>query len=85
MPTIRQLMRLFRSLSEKDLASAEQIAKQITLYEEKKGHFSAAQSLRAALHSNGTNGHRGAEAISVFLPMEISWRLLYREGTPQLG
>jgi SpoVK/Ycf46/Vps4 family AAA+-type ATPase len=64
MPTIRELARLFRSLSEKDLASAEQIAKQITSSEEKKGHFSAAQSLRSALHSNGLNGHQTVEPIS---------------------
>jgi SpoVK/Ycf46/Vps4 family AAA+-type ATPase len=64
MPTIRQLSRLFQALSGKDLDSADQIAKQIASFEEKKGHHSAAQLLRASLHSNGIRGHRALEPIS---------------------
>jgi len=67
MPTIRQLATLFRALSIKDLESAEQIAKQIALFEEKKGHHSAAQLLRGSLHSNGIRGHRAPEPISGIL------------------
>jgi SpoVK/Ycf46/Vps4 family AAA+-type ATPase len=64
MPTIRQLTKLFRAVSERDFESAEQIAKQITIFEEKKGHHSAAQQLRGSLHSNGIRGHRAPESIS---------------------
>jgi SpoVK/Ycf46/Vps4 family AAA+-type ATPase len=64
MPTARQLARLFQAISERDIASAEQIAKQIAGVEEKKGHHSAAQLLRGSLHPNGIRGHRAAEPIS---------------------
>lgn len=67
MPTIRQLSKLFQALSEKDLDSADLIAKQIATFEEKKGHHSAAQLLRASLHSNGIKGHRAPEPISGIL------------------
>jgi AAA+ superfamily predicted ATPase len=67
MPTIRQLARLFHAVSESDLASAEQIAKQIVSIEEKRGHHSAAQLLRGSLHSNGIKGHRALEPISGIL------------------
>jgi MoxR-like ATPase len=64
MPTIRQLAKLFQAVSGRDLESAEQIAKQIASFEEKKGHHSAAQLLRGSLHSNGIRGHRAPEPIS---------------------
>jgi SpoVK/Ycf46/Vps4 family AAA+-type ATPase len=64
MPTIRQLARLFQAVSERNLESAEQIAKQIASVEEKKGHHSAAHLLRGSLHSNGIKGHRAPEPIS---------------------
>jgi SpoVK/Ycf46/Vps4 family AAA+-type ATPase len=64
MPTIRQLARLFRAVSERDLESAEQIAKQIATFEENKGHHSAAQLLRGSLHTNGMRGHRAIEQVS---------------------
>jgi SpoVK/Ycf46/Vps4 family AAA+-type ATPase len=67
MPTIRQLARLFQALSAKDLGSAEQIAKQIASFEEKKGHRSAAQLLKGSLQSNGIKGHRAPEPISGIL------------------
>ncbi len=67
MPTIRQLAKLFHAVSEKDLQSAEQIAKQIASFEEKKGHHSAAQLLRGSLQSNGIKGHRAIEPISGIL------------------
>ncbi len=67
MPTIRQLAKLFQAVSERDLGSAEQIAKQIASFEEKKGHHSAAQLLRGSLHSNGIRGHRAPESISGIL------------------
>jgi SpoVK/Ycf46/Vps4 family AAA+-type ATPase len=67
MPTIRQLAKLFQAVSEKDLQSAEQIAKQIASFEEKKGHHSAAQLLRGSLQSNGIRGHRAIEPISGIL------------------
>jgi SpoVK/Ycf46/Vps4 family AAA+-type ATPase len=67
MPTIRQLSRLFQALAERDLPSAEQIAKQIASFEEKKGHHSAAQALRGSLHSNGIRGHRAPEPLSGIL------------------
>ena len=67
MPTIRQLATLFKALSGKDLESAEQIAKQIASFEEKKGHHSAAQLLRGSLHPNGIKGHRAHEPISGIL------------------
>jgi SpoVK/Ycf46/Vps4 family AAA+-type ATPase len=64
MPTIRQLAKLFQAVSGRDLESAEQIAKQIASFEEKKGHHSAAQLLRGSLRSNGMRGHRAPEPIS---------------------
>jgi SpoVK/Ycf46/Vps4 family AAA+-type ATPase len=64
MPTIRQLAKLFQAVSGRDLQSAEQIARQITSVEEKKGHHSAAQLLRGSLQSNGIRGHRAPEQIS---------------------
>jgi SpoVK/Ycf46/Vps4 family AAA+-type ATPase len=67
MPTIRHLAKLFQAVSEKDLPSAEQIAKQIASFEEKKGHHSAAQLLRGSLQSNGIKGHRAIEPISGIL------------------
>lgn len=67
MPTIRQLARLFQAVSGRDLESAEQIAKQMASFEEKKGHHSAAQLLRGSLHSNGMKGHRAVEQISGLL------------------
>jgi SpoVK/Ycf46/Vps4 family AAA+-type ATPase len=67
MPTVRQLARLFQAVSDRDLASAEHIAKQIASFEEKKGHHSAAQLLRGSLHGNGIRGHRAPEPISAVL------------------
>jgi SpoVK/Ycf46/Vps4 family AAA+-type ATPase len=67
MPTIRQLAKLFHAVSAQDLRSAEQIAKQIANFEEKRGHHSAAQLLRGSLQSNGIKGHRAIEPISGIL------------------
>ncbi len=67
MPTIRQLARLFQAVSGRDLESAEEIAKQIASFEEKKGHHSAAQLLRGSLRSNGIRGHRATEHVSGIL------------------
>ncbi|MGO8817867.1 MAG: AAA family ATPase [Terriglobia bacterium] len=67
MPTVRQLARLFQALSTKDLEFAERIASQIASDEEKKGHRSAGQLLRASLQSNGIRGHRTPEPISGLL------------------
>jgi len=67
MPTIRQLTKLFQAVSQGDLQSAEQTAKQIAVSEEKKGHHSAAQLLRSSLQSNGIKGHRASESISGIL------------------
>jgi SpoVK/Ycf46/Vps4 family AAA+-type ATPase len=64
MPPIRQLAKLFQALSEKDLVSAKEIADEIASSEEKKGHPSAAQMLRGALHSKGIRGNRPTEPIS---------------------
>jgi len=63
MPTIRQLAKLFQAVSGRDLQSADQIAKQIAIFEEKKGHHSAAQLLRGSLQPNGIKGHRVPEPI----------------------
>jgi SpoVK/Ycf46/Vps4 family AAA+-type ATPase len=67
MSTVRQLAKLFQAVSGRDLQSAEQIAKQIASFEEKKGHHSAAQLLRGSLQSNGIRGHRATEPISGIL------------------
>lgn len=64
MPTVRQLAKLFQAVSQGDLRSAEQTAKQIAISEEKKGHHSAAQLLKGSLQSNGMRGHRASEPIS---------------------
>lgn len=64
MPPIRQLARLFQAIAEKNLGSAQLIAAEIADTEEKKGHTSAAQTLRGALHSNGIKRDRLAEPIS---------------------
>jgi SpoVK/Ycf46/Vps4 family AAA+-type ATPase len=54
MPTIDQLSRLFKALSNGDSHGAEQIAIQIASDEEKKGHRTAAQLLKGSLVPNGT-------------------------------
>jgi SpoVK/Ycf46/Vps4 family AAA+-type ATPase len=64
MPPIRQLAKLFQALSHRDLESAQQLAAEIAEAEEKKGHPSAAQTLRGALHSNGIRKSRPIEPIS---------------------
>jgi SpoVK/Ycf46/Vps4 family AAA+-type ATPase len=64
MPPIRQLARLFQALSHRDLESAQQLATEIANAEEKKGHPSAAQTLRGALHSNGIRKSRPVEPLS---------------------
>jgi SpoVK/Ycf46/Vps4 family AAA+-type ATPase len=67
MPTTRQLAKLFQAVSGRDLESAEQIARQIASFEERKGHHSAAQLLRGSLHSNGARGDRAVEQITGIL------------------
>lgn len=67
MPSIRQLAKLFKALSEKDLESAQEIAGEIASSEEKKGHPSAAQMLRGALHSNGLRRNRPIETATSLL------------------
>ncbi len=64
MPPIRQLARLFQALSHRDLETAQQLAAEIADTEERKGHPSAAQTLRGALHSNGFKKNRSAEPIA---------------------
>lgn len=64
MPPIRQLARLFQALSRRDLEAAKRLAAEIAEMEEKKGHPSAAQALRGALHSNEISGNRPAEPIA---------------------
>jgi len=64
MPPIRQLAKLFQALSHQDLEAAKQFAAGIADAEEKKGHGSAAQALRGALHSNGFRKSRPAEPIT---------------------
>ena len=67
MPTTRQLAKLFQAVSGRDLESAEQIARQIASFEERKGHHSAAQLLRGSLHSNGVRGDRAVKQIAGIL------------------
>src|SRR5262249_32821253 len=64
MPRTRTLAKLFQALAAKDLSTAEQIATEIATAEKHRGHHSAAQLLKAALHSNGINGHRVPEAAT---------------------
>lgn len=67
MPNIRQLAKLFQAVSQRDFESAEQVAKHITSFEEKKGHHGAAQILNNSLRANGIRGHRAPEPISGIL------------------
>jgi SpoVK/Ycf46/Vps4 family AAA+-type ATPase len=53
MPTIDQLSKLFKALAHKDLDTAEQLAAAIAADEERKGHRTAAQSLKGSLSTNG--------------------------------
>lgn len=64
MPPIRQLAKLFQAVSHRDIDAAQQLAAEIADAEEKKGHSSAAQTLRGALHSNGMRKNRAAESIT---------------------
>lgn len=64
MPPVRQLARLFQAVSRRDLEAAQQLAAEIADAEEKKGHPSAAQTLRGALYSNGLRKNRPAEPIT---------------------
>jgi SpoVK/Ycf46/Vps4 family AAA+-type ATPase len=54
MPTIDQLSRLFKAVSNGDLHGAEHVAIEIASNEEKKGHRTAAQLLKGSLVANGT-------------------------------
>src|SRR6185437_1854841 len=67
MPPIRQLASLFQAVSERDIESAQKIAREIAALEERKGHRFAAQLLRGSLQSNGFKGHRLPEPISGIL------------------
>jgi len=71
MPPIRQLARLFQAVSHRDLEAAQQLAAEIADAEEKKGHPSAAQTLRGALHSNGLRKN-GTLANGNFLEVALS-------------
>jgi SpoVK/Ycf46/Vps4 family AAA+-type ATPase len=80
MPTVRQLARLFRSLAEGDLSPAKQIADEIIAAETKKGHHSAAQVLKSALHAKQIRYSRAVDAVagtgsdSAFLELALSLR-----------
>ena len=60
MPTTRNLIELFRAIASEDVPTASAIASQICQVEEKKGHKSAARSLRGALLRNDTSRHANA-------------------------
>src|SRR5665213_2186910 len=53
MPSIDKVSRLFKALAHDDVAGAKDVASQIAAVEEKKGHFTAARTLRGSL-ANGT-------------------------------
>jgi SpoVK/Ycf46/Vps4 family AAA+-type ATPase len=67
MPQVRQLARLFRALSDGNLEAASLVATEIADQEEKKGHPSAAQMLKGALHTNGMRKARPIEPLSGIL------------------
>ena len=59
MAPVGQLARLFKAISTGDLASAQEIASEITASEERLGHHSAAQMLRGTLRPNQTRASNG--------------------------
>jgi SpoVK/Ycf46/Vps4 family AAA+-type ATPase len=80
MPTVDQLSKLFRALTNRDYRSAEGIATEIAIEEEKKCHRIAAQLLKGSLVSNGTKtvleeqNQRTTNGTSVLLTSALSSR-----------
>jgi SpoVK/Ycf46/Vps4 family AAA+-type ATPase len=60
MPTTRKLAELFRAIAAEDITTAATIASQVCQIEERKGHRTAARTLRGALHANGSGSDPGA-------------------------
>lgn len=63
MPKVRELSKLFQAVSQSDFSTAEEIAKQMAILEEKKGHYSAAELLRGSLNRTGIKGHRASDPV----------------------
>lgn len=62
MPTTQELRDLFRAIAAHDLDQAANLAERICAAEEKKGHRSAARTLRSVLHRNG-NANRSVTGL----------------------
>ena len=60
MAQVVQLAKLFRAIAAGDLVSAQEVASDITVSEERVGHHGAAQMLRGSLRPNQTKGSNGA-------------------------
>jgi len=63
MPTTKRLVELFRAIAADDLDGAANIASQICEGEDRKGHRSAARSLRSALVRNGISRRSSASDV----------------------
>jgi SpoVK/Ycf46/Vps4 family AAA+-type ATPase len=68
MPNTRNLAQLFRALAEKDVDGAAAIAALICSNEEKKGHRSAARTLRGALHAINSGDASNTRGLSPIEP-----------------
>src|SRR5262249_29620631 len=62
MPQVRHLTKLFKAIAANDFVTAEEVANQIALNEENKGHRIAAQLLRGSLRPNARVQSRAAES-----------------------
>lgn len=69
MAALKQLSRLFQAIAAQDVGRAREIGVEIASSEEQKGHHSAAQLLRGALHANG---HRPVASSAHQQPMLLS-------------
>jgi SpoVK/Ycf46/Vps4 family AAA+-type ATPase len=79
--TINKLSRLFSALAEQNVARAGEIAADIALDEEQKGHYGAARLLKGSLRPNGGNGSEVRTGLSDHLAFA---RLLTEALSPQV-
>jgi SpoVK/Ycf46/Vps4 family AAA+-type ATPase len=64
MASVGQLARLFKAIAAEDLVSAQEVAGEITMGEERLGHHSAAKMLRGSLRPNQTKSSNGANGTN---------------------
>jgi SpoVK/Ycf46/Vps4 family AAA+-type ATPase len=86
MPKVDQLAKLLEAVAAQNWANARAIGSQLADLEEEKGHHSAAQLLRGALHPNGHRSPGSASSNGAWLadPGLLAAALTRLPGTPRL-